>query len=71
MTVRVPQTANANQLLTQQRRSRTLDAVVHAINAAIVPNLPFDPLRPLRASYWMSSVVPEMSEDQLKSGPPY
>lgn len=33
MTVRVPQTANANQLLTQQRRSRTLDAVVHAIRA--------------------------------------
>lgn len=33
MTVRVPQTANANQLLTQQRRSRTLDAVVHAIRS--------------------------------------
>lgn len=33
MTVRVPQTVNANQLLTQQRRSRTLDAVVHAVRS--------------------------------------
>jgi PucR family transcriptional regulator, purine catabolism regulatory protein len=33
MTVRVPETANANQLLIQQRRSRTLDALVHAIRS--------------------------------------
>ncbi|GAB7067059.1 PucR family transcriptional regulator [Mycobacterium hodleri] len=34
MTVRVPETASANQLLIQQRRSRTLDALVHAIRSA-------------------------------------
>ncbi len=33
MTVRMRETVNANQLLIQQRRSRTLDAVVHAIRA--------------------------------------
>ena len=33
MTVRVPETPNANQLLIQQRRSRTLDALVHAIRS--------------------------------------
>ena len=34
MTVRLRETVNANQLVTQQRRSRTLDAVVHAIRSA-------------------------------------
>jgi purine catabolism regulator len=34
MTVRLRETGNVNQLLIQQRRGRTLDAVVHAIRSA-------------------------------------
>lgn len=33
ITVRMPETATANQLLIQQRRSRTLDALVHSIRS--------------------------------------